>query len=78
VTLRQRIVFRVWVLFVAVMGMFPPWTSGPVGGNIFNFGCRFIFTTGYGRIDISRLFVEWAIATAVAAGFYFAWPLEKK
>jgi hypothetical protein len=74
-TARQKLVVWIWILFVAAMGIFPPWHTGGVN-TAYSLGYRFIFTSGYGRVDTSRLFVEWAMATVVAAGFCFAWPVR--
>jgi hypothetical protein len=77
-TTRKKCVIWIWIVFVAAMGIWPPWFHANVGNSgAYALGHRFIFAQGYGRIDISRLLVEWIVATAVAAGLYFAWPLKE-
>lgn len=70
----------IWVLLVVAIGMWPPWAYDHVGeGDTPNtMGHHFIFTWDRaGRIDTSRLLVEWGMATALAAGLYFAWPFRE-
>lgn len=74
-TYRVRCVLWVWIAMVAAIGLFPVWAYDTTNGDGPNsMGRHFIFTWSLGgRIDMSRLLVEWAVATVIAAGFYFAW-----
>lgn len=83
-TLRQKSVVWTWILFVAAMGLYPPWAydqlAGDGGGNTpLTSGYHLVFTPReIGRIDMARLLVQWAVATIVAGGFYFAWPFANR
>jgi hypothetical protein len=75
-TVRQRVIVWGWIAAIVASGLFPPWTYWS-DNTVFPKGYYPIFTTanhGPIRVDVARLFIEWILLTAVAAGLYFAWP----
>ena len=74
---RQRLIIWAWVAVVVAAGIFPPWTwRDNIGGRIYSGSGYFLLFAppSGGQVDVTRLIIEWIIATAIIAGLYFAWP----
>jgi hypothetical protein len=71
-TTRHKVIVWAWIAVVVAAGACPPWVQhgSPVGFHLI-----FAPPAHAMHVDQSRLMIEWFMATAVAAGFYFA-PLN--
>lgn len=74
-SMNKRVVW-LWVAVIVAAGIFPPWERH--GGYPAGYHLLFSPPLDRGAIQISqtRLFIEWLLATVVAAGFQFVGPRD--
>jgi hypothetical protein len=73
---RRRLIAGLWVAVLAGSCLYPPWTAR--GGYARGLGLIFYPPYYAMHVDISRLAVEWILATIIAGGFFFGWPKAKE
>jgi hypothetical protein len=71
---RQTIIVWLWIAAIVALGLYPPWLQ-----NHLRAGYDLLFLgKEWKHVNYPDLILEWALATVLAAGFYFAWPFKRR
>ena len=85
---KQKICLWIGIAVIVLMSLFPPWlyTQARITEVQTNAGYHFLLTppqpqgeVGYGiHLDMSRLFVQWIVIIAIAAGLIVSFQEKEK
>ena len=66
---KQKATLVIGFILVALIGIFPPWAIAGEGGFSFRWGDPIWQPLAGQIVDLSRLFVSWAVVASLTAAF---------